>query len=69
MNAGTRGDSPTRWPQAGVVLMILVGLAGCAGGSAREPTIPAADYRAIVAFLGEQGYDTSKNQKVPQQRD
>jgi apolipoprotein D and lipocalin family protein len=36
---------------------------------AREPTIPDADYRKIVAFLGEQGYDTSKIQKVPQRWD
>jgi apolipoprotein D and lipocalin family protein len=36
---------------------------------AREPTIPEADYREIVAFLGEQGYDTTKIQKVPQQWD
>ena len=36
---------------------------------AREPTIPESDYRAIVAFLGEQGYDTSKIPKVPQRWD
>jgi len=36
---------------------------------AREPTIPEADYQEIVAFLGEQGYDTTKIQKVPQQWD
>jgi len=36
---------------------------------AREPTIPEADYREIVAFLGEQGYDTSKIEKVPQRWD
>ena len=36
---------------------------------AREPTIPDAGYRKIVAFLGEQGYDTSKIQKVPQRWD
>ena len=36
---------------------------------AREPTIPDADYRKIVAFLGEQGYDTSKIQRVPQRWD
>ena len=69
MNAGARDNSPTGWLQAGVVLMILVGLAGCAGGPAREPTIPEVDYRKIVAFLDEQGYDTSKIQKVPQQWD
>jgi apolipoprotein D and lipocalin family protein len=33
---------------------------------ARQPTIPEADYLEIVAFLGEQGYDTSQIQKVPQ---
>jgi apolipoprotein D and lipocalin family protein len=33
---------------------------------ARQPTMPEADYREIVAFLGEQGYDTSLIQKVPQ---
>jgi apolipoprotein D and lipocalin family protein len=36
---------------------------------AREPTIPDADYRKIVAFLGEQGYDNSKIQRVPQRWD
>jgi len=36
---------------------------------AREPAIPDADYRKIVAFLGEQGYDTSKIQRVPQRWD
>jgi len=33
---------------------------------ARAPSIPAADYREIVDFLGREGYDTSKIQKVPQ---
>jgi apolipoprotein D and lipocalin family protein len=33
---------------------------------ARAPDIPDADYRRIVEFLGQQGYDTSRIQKVPQ---
>ncbi|MDH4133179.1 MAG: lipocalin family protein [Gammaproteobacteria bacterium] len=33
---------------------------------ARTPQIPDADYQRMVAFLKEQGYDTSKIQKVPQ---
>lgn len=33
---------------------------------ARTPAIPESDYRKLVEFLGEQGYDTSKIQKVPQ---
>ncbi len=33
---------------------------------ARTPQIPEDDYRRIVAFLAEQGYDTSEIQKVPQ---
>ncbi len=33
---------------------------------ARQPTMSEADYREIIAFLGEQGYDTSLIQKVPQ---
>jgi len=33
---------------------------------AREPSIPAADYQAILARLEEQGYDTSRIEKVPQ---
>ena len=33
---------------------------------ARTPSIPDADYRRIVAYLGEQGYDTSRIEKVPQ---
>lgn len=33
---------------------------------ARQPTIPDADYRRMVDFLAEQGYDSSKIQKVPQ---
>jgi apolipoprotein D and lipocalin family protein len=34
---------------------------------ARTPRMPEADYRRLVAWLGEQGYDTSKIQQVPQQ--
>jgi len=33
---------------------------------ARAPSIPEADYRHILAFLAEQGYDTSRIQRVPQ---
>ena len=33
---------------------------------ARTPRIPEADYRRIVAFLAEQGYDVTRVQKVPQ---
>jgi hypothetical protein len=36
---------------------------------ARELTIPEADCREIVAFLGEQGEDATKIRKVPQQWD
>jgi hypothetical protein len=52
-----------------VILITLLGLAGCAGGPPREPTIPEANFREIVAFLGAQGYDTSKIRKVPQRWD
>jgi apolipoprotein D and lipocalin family protein len=33
---------------------------------ARTPSIPDEDYRRIVEFLGEQGYDTAQIRKVPQ---
>lgn len=33
---------------------------------AREPSIPAADYSAILGMLEKEGYDISKIQKVPQ---
>jgi apolipoprotein D and lipocalin family protein len=33
---------------------------------ARTPSIPDEDYRRIVKFLAEQGYDISRIQKVPQ---
>ncbi|MCU0842243.1 MAG: lipocalin family protein [Thiobacillaceae bacterium] len=33
---------------------------------ARTPSIPGADYRRILAFLAEQGYDVGKVRKVPQ---
>ncbi len=33
---------------------------------AREPTIPEADYQSILARLDDQGYDTSRIEKVPQ---
>jgi len=33
---------------------------------ARTPSIPDEDYRRIVDFLGEQGYDTTQIEKVPQ---
>lgn len=33
---------------------------------ARTPTISDEDYRRLLAFVGSQGYDTSKVQKVPQ---
>ena len=36
---------------------------------ARKPSISDDDYDAIVDFLREQGYDTSKLQKVPQRLD
>ena len=32
---------------------------------ARKPAISDEDYAAIVDFLQEQGYDTSKLQKIP----
>ena len=33
---------------------------------ARTPTIPEQDFQAIVAMLGEEGYDTSEIRMVPQ---
>ncbi len=33
---------------------------------AREPSIPDADYQQMLAFVAEQGYDTSEVQRVPQ---
>jgi apolipoprotein D and lipocalin family protein len=33
---------------------------------ARTPSIPEEDYQAIVDLLGDEGYDVSKIQKVPQ---
>lgn len=33
---------------------------------ARTPKIPEADYKALLAFLVDNGYDMSKLQKVPQ---
>lgn len=33
---------------------------------ARTPSIPEEEYRALVKFAGERGYDVSKIQKVPQ---
>jgi apolipoprotein D and lipocalin family protein len=36
---------------------------------ARTPQIADADYGRLLAFLGEQGYDTAKVRKVPQRWD
>jgi lipocalin len=36
---------------------------------ARKPSISDEDYAAMVDFLKEQGYDTSKLQKVPHKPD
>lgn len=33
---------------------------------ARTPTLPDADYRRLVRFVADQGYDTSKLRRVPQ---
>ena len=33
---------------------------------ARTPTIPEADLAKLIAFVGAQGYDTAKIQRVPQ---
>lgn len=33
---------------------------------ARTPTIPEADLQRLIEFVGTQGYDTSKIQRVPQ---
>ena len=33
---------------------------------ARTPTIPEADLAKLIAFVGTQGYDTAKIQRVPQ---
>lgn len=34
---------------------------------ARTPSIPEADYRALLDFLAREGYDATKIRKVPQQ--
>ena len=34
---------------------------------ARSPEIPEADYQSLVRLLADQGYDTAKVRKVPQQ--
>jgi apolipoprotein D and lipocalin family protein len=34
---------------------------------ARTPTLPQADYDALVAEIGAMGHDLSKLRKVPQQ--
>ena len=34
---------------------------------ARTPSIPEADYRRLLKLIEEQGYDTAKIEKVPQQ--
>ncbi len=34
---------------------------------ARQPRIPEADYQRLLGFLREQGYDTARLRKVPQQ--
>jgi len=34
---------------------------------ARRPQIPEADYQRLLGFLREQGYDTARLRKVPQQ--
>jgi len=34
---------------------------------ARTPAMPDADYRGLVEWLGQQGYDTTRIEKVPQQ--
>jgi apolipoprotein D and lipocalin family protein len=34
---------------------------------ARTPSIPEADYRALLEFLAKEGYDTTQVRKVPQQ--
>jgi len=34
---------------------------------ARTPSIPEADYQNLLAFLADQGYDTARIQRVPQQ--
>jgi apolipoprotein D and lipocalin family protein len=34
---------------------------------ARTPSIPEADYQRLLGFVGEQGYDLAKVQRVPQQ--
>jgi apolipoprotein D and lipocalin family protein len=33
---------------------------------ARQPQVPPADFEAMLAFLAEQGYDTSQIERVPQ---
>ena len=33
---------------------------------ARTPTIPEADLQRLISFVGSQGYDTAKIQRVPQ---
>ena len=34
---------------------------------ARTPTLPAAELDKLIAFVGTQGYDVTKIQRVPQQ--
>ena len=36
---------------------------------ARTPSIPEAEYERLRRFIGEQGYDLSKLQRVPQRWD
>jgi len=48
----TRAGSRTDWLQAGVILMILVGLVGCAGAPAREP-IHTVEYVDLERFMGD----------------
>jgi apolipoprotein D and lipocalin family protein len=36
---------------------------------ARTPSIPEEDLQAIIAYLGEQGYDVNEIQRVPQRWD
>jgi len=52
MNSDTRAGSRTDWLQAGVILMILVGLVGCAGAPAREP-IHTVEYVDLERFMGD----------------
>jgi len=52
MSAGANAGSPAGGLRAGVILTTLLGLAGCAGGPAREP-IHTVEYVDVERFMGD----------------